>query len=77
MLERLWERVGITGDPLHRCSIAHTLADLQDDVRDELVWDRRALDAGRSVDAERMAQVGMPGTPRGLLPSLTSTSPTC
>ena len=69
-LEELWVRVGTGGDPLHRCAIAHTLADVQDDPHDELVWDQRALDAAKTVDAERMLLAGMPGTPRGLLPSL-------
>ncbi len=69
-LEELWVRVGPAGDPLHRCAIAHTLADALDDPEDELVWDQRALDAAGSIDAERMQLAGMPGTPRGLLPSL-------
>ena len=69
-LEELWVRVGTAGDPLHRCAISHTLADLQDDPHEELVWDQQALDAARSVDPERMRLAGMPGTPRGLLPSL-------
>jgi hypothetical protein len=69
-LEELWNRVGVDGDPLHRCAIAHTLADTHDNPEDELVWDERALEAARSVDAERMQLAGMPGSPRGLLPSL-------
>ena len=69
-LEALWAMVGADGDPLHRCAIAHTLADTQDGPDDELLWDERALDAARSVDAERMRLAAMPGTPRGLLPSL-------
>ena len=69
-LEALWQLVGADGDPLLRCAIAHTLADHHDDPDDELVWDQRALAAADLVDAERMQLAGMPGTPRGLLPSL-------
>ncbi len=69
-LEALWNHVGVDGDPLHRCAIAHTLADTQDNPEDELVWDERALEAAQSVDAERMQLAGMPGSPRSLLPSL-------
>ena len=36
----LWERVGATGDPLHRCTICHCLADLCDGRR-------RGVDVGR------------------------------
>ena len=35
-LTDLWERVGPDGDPLHRVTLAHFLADLQDDVRRRL-----------------------------------------
>ena len=41
-LEKLWEKAA---EPLHRCSIAHFAADLQDSVADELMWDERALAA--------------------------------
>ncbi len=27
-LLNLWSAIGVTGDPLHRCSLAHYLADL-------------------------------------------------
>lgn len=36
----VWEQVGgEDGDPLHRCALAHAMADVQDDVHDELTWD--------------------------------------
>lgn len=41
----LWEAIGTSGDPLARCLLAHHMADLQDDPREELVWDQRALAA--------------------------------
>ena len=70
LLEALWERVGAEGDPLHRCAIAHTIADLEDDPEGEFVWDQRAIEAAACVSVERMRLAGMPGTPRGLMPSL-------
>ncbi|MEV6511371.1 hypothetical protein AB0M61_35330 [Streptomyces sp. NPDC051642] len=41
----LWAELGEDGDPLHRCTLAHYLADTQDDPTDELAWDLRALSA--------------------------------
>ena len=60
-LELLWDRVGPTGDALHRCSIAHYVADVQESVEDELRWDQRALAAVTDPHDERM---------RGFLPTL-------
>jgi hypothetical protein len=51
-LGAIWTEVE-AGDPLHRCVLAHYLADLQDDVRDELRWDLRALAAADEVAQER------------------------
>ncbi|MET9836048.1 hypothetical protein ABZ078_43765 [Streptomyces sp. NPDC006385] len=42
-LLELWTELGEGGDPLHRCTLAHYLADTQDDPSDELAWDLRAL----------------------------------
>ncbi|MET7683742.1 hypothetical protein [Streptomyces sp. NPDC005423] len=44
-LLNLWTELGEDGDPLHRCTLAHYLADTQDDPADELAWDLRALSA--------------------------------
>ncbi|MFC9892315.1 hypothetical protein ACFVMC_01355 [Nocardia sp. NPDC127579] len=44
-LERLWDELGRSGDPLQRCVIAHHLAVLQDDDPQALIWDQRALAA--------------------------------
>ncbi|MBE1492718.1 hypothetical protein [Plantactinospora soyae] len=52
-LTALWAEIGPAGDPLHRCSLAHYLADLQDDPADELRWDLRALEAADSLTDER------------------------
>ncbi|MER6065179.1 hypothetical protein ACIBJF_31805 [Streptomyces sp. NPDC050743] len=58
----LWAEIGEDGDPLHRCTLAHYLADTQDDPEDELAWDLRALSAAE----ER----GAPPSALGLIPSL-------
>lgn len=50
--EVLWDALG-EQDVFHRCVLAHYLADLQDDPRAELEWDRRALAAADSLTAER------------------------
>ncbi|MEV0011722.1 hypothetical protein AB0M10_25105 [Streptomyces sp. NPDC051840] len=41
----LWSEIGECGDALHRCTLAHYMADTQDDPGDELAWDLRALTA--------------------------------
>lgn len=44
-LAGLWQEIGPEGDAFHRCALAHYMADTQDDPRDELAWDLRALEA--------------------------------
>ncbi|MBZ3902253.1 MULTISPECIES: tetratricopeptide repeat protein [Streptomyces] len=44
-LRQLWAEIGDDGAPLHRCTLAHYLADTQDDPDSELAWDLRALSA--------------------------------
>jgi len=68
--ETLWAEVGDAGDPLHRCAIAHAMADVQDDLAEELAWDLRALDAATGLTDERVAAAGAAGTARSFLPSL-------
>jgi hypothetical protein len=58
------------GDDFHRCVIAHFLADLQDDDRDELTWDERALAAVDGVTDERAHEVDRSLQVRAFLPSL-------
>ncbi|WP_411102330.1 hypothetical protein [Streptomyces sp. cmx-4-9] len=48
-LGALWSEIGEAGDPLHRCTLAHYLADAQDDPADELAWDLRALTAADAI----------------------------
>jgi hypothetical protein len=68
-LDELWAAI-VDDDPLHRCALAHALADVQDDPSDELAWDLLALTAADSVTDERMARSGAPGPARGMRPSL-------
>ncbi|MFF5445345.1 hypothetical protein [Streptomyces sp. NPDC012888] len=44
-LGEIWSEIGEDGAPLHRCTLAHYMADAQDDPADELAWDLRALAA--------------------------------
>ena len=67
----IWEEIGgEQGDPLHRCTLAHAMADVQDDVREELVWDQRALAAADLLTDARLAQAGVALPVAGLYPSL-------
>lgn len=53
----LWAEIGEDGDPLHRCTLAHYMADTQDDPSDELAWDLRALSAAEELSDERVVEV--------------------
>jgi hypothetical protein len=69
-LTEIWAEIGAeNGDPLHRCALAHAMADLQDDVREELVWDLRALEAAHLITDDRAARAGVIGA-AALYPSL-------
>ncbi|MER6206072.1 hypothetical protein [Streptomyces sp. NPDC001642] len=58
----LWAELGEDGDPLHRCTLAHYLADTQDDPTDELAWDLRALSAADELtDGRHAGDCGDPG----------------
>ncbi|MFE3261961.1 hypothetical protein ACFXPS_24865 [Nocardia sp. NPDC059091] len=69
-LTALWDTIGAGGDPLHRVSLAHFLADLQAHAADALTWDIRALDAADALTDER-AQAHHAGlSVQGFYPSL-------
>ncbi|MFD5829471.1 hypothetical protein [Lentzea sp. NPDC060358] len=71
LFARIWEDVGgDRGDPLHVCVLAHSMADVQDDVEQELLWDLRALDAAGLVTDDRAARAGVTLSVAGLYPSL-------
>jgi hypothetical protein len=67
---QLWDQVGADGDPLHRCGIAHSMADVQDDPHEELRWDLLALAAAQEITDERAAAAGIAGPAAGFYPSL-------
>ena len=60
-----------TGDEDHgqRCVIAHYVADLQDDLDDEIGWDTKALAEHRAVADGDLAEIGIPSA-RAMAPSL-------
>lgn len=66
----LWAEIGEDGDPLHRCTLAHYMADTQDDPSDELAWDLRALSAADSLTQERLAEHEASLALRAFYPSL-------
>jgi len=70
-LAEVWHDIGgESGDPFHRCALAHAMADVQDDVQEELAWDLRALEAADLITGERAAQAGVTGPVSGFYPSL-------
>lgn len=68
-LKTLWATVH-GGDPLHRCVLAHHLADLYDDPAEALAWNIRALDATDLLDDERTERVHPGLRVRGFYSSL-------
>ncbi|WP_425579512.1 hypothetical protein [Streptomyces coacervatus] len=67
---QLWAEIGEDGDPLHRCTLAHYMADAQDDPTDELAWDLRALTAAEELTDGRLAEHEGTVAVRALYPSL-------
>lgn len=68
--ERIWADLGPDGDPLHVVALAHQLADLQEDIEDEVAWDLRALAAADSLTDERARAYHASLQVRGFYPSL-------
>ncbi|PWI45688.1 hypothetical protein [Streptomyces sp. ICBB 8177] len=66
----LWQELGEHGSPLHRCTLAHYMADTQDDPEDELDWDLRALRAAEAVEQDRVTWGEEELSIRGFYPSL-------
>lgn len=69
-LEEWWERIGPAGDALHRCTLAHYLADLYDDPAEALVWDVRAFDAAKALTEDRVQREHESLRVDGFFPSL-------
>jgi hypothetical protein len=71
LFSEVWEQIGgERGDPFYRCALAHSMADVHDDVRDELCWDQRALQAADLVTDEQAAAAGVTSPVAGFYPSL-------
>lgn len=71
LFAQVWDEIGgERGDPLHVCVLAHSMADVQDDVHEELLWDRRALAAADLLTEDRVGQAGVALPVAGLYPSL-------
>lgn len=66
----LWDEITPTGDALHRCTLAHYLADLYTDPAQALIWDVRALDAAAALTDERAQQHHESLRVAGFYPSL-------
>ncbi len=69
-LGALWAEIGADGDPLHRCALAHYVADLQNDPADALTWNRRALDAAEMLRENGVEHVLGSVSLRSFFPSL-------
>jgi len=70
LFAQIWAELGPDGDPLHRVTVAHHMADLQEDPHEELAWDLRALDAVDGVTDQRAADAGATGPVAAFYPSL-------
>ncbi|MEV0492598.1 hypothetical protein [Streptomyces atratus] len=66
----IWAEIGEDGDALHRCTLAHYMADTQDDPGDELAWDLRALNAAEGLSGGRVAEHRDSLVVRAFYPSL-------
>ncbi|MFD8735106.1 hypothetical protein ACFV06_09285 [Streptomyces sp. NPDC059618] len=66
----LWGEIGDGGDALHRCTLAHYMADTQDDPADELAWDLRALAAAEELTDGRVTEPHRTLAVRAFYPSL-------
>jgi len=66
----LWTEAAGGADHFHRCTIAHYMADTQDDPALELEWDRRALAAADAVRGDEVHWGEHAVAVRALYPSL-------
>ncbi len=60
LFAEVWGDIGgESGDPLHVCALAHSMADVASEVHEELLWDLRALAAADLITDERTARAGV------------------
>ena len=69
-LDSLWQDMLQRSDALAECVLAHHLADLQEDPREELRWDLLSLAAAERVTDVRASERSVPGGRLGLYPSI-------
>ncbi|WP_432536204.1 hypothetical protein [Kineococcus arenarius] len=70
LFTEVWAEVGPDGDAMHRCALAHSMADTHDDPQEELRWDLEALRAADSLSDERAAAAGITSPVAAFYPSL-------
>lgn len=71
LFARVWDEMGgESRDPMHACALAHSMADVQDDVHEELRWDLLALAAADGLTDERAGRAGVTSPVTGFYPSL-------
>ncbi|WAP50515.1 hypothetical protein OL239_10670 [Arthrobacter sp. ATA002] len=68
LLMQCWESTSAE-DHGRRCVLAHYLADIQEELDDEISWDETALHEHGFLSGGDLAPVGIPEV-RGMLPSL-------
>lgn len=66
----LWKTIGATGEPFHRCTLAHYIADLYEDPARALAWDVRAIDAADALVERREENNDTDPDIAGFYPSL-------
>jgi hypothetical protein len=69
-LEAIWARIADRPEPIHECTLAHYLADAQDDLAEELAWDLRALAAGERCSDDDAQRHSRAQSIAGFMPSL-------
>jgi hypothetical protein len=66
---QIWSRLG-DRELVHRLTVAHAVADLQNDPRDELTWDLLALGTADRLSDADLTEAGVGVSTRSLYPSL-------
>jgi len=71
LFAEIWDDIGgEAGDAFHRCALAHSMADVQDEAHEELMWDLRALAAADAITDDRAADAGVAAPVAAFYPSL-------
>lgn len=70
LFSAIWDEIEEDADPFHECTLAHFMADTQDDPAEELAWDLRALHAAGRVTQARAEAHHASLSIAGFFPSL-------